>query len=136
MVQAYFNSELKWGRYDRMKQGCAKCMATQWCQLWAEIAASSSRFLEANHIWFWSSGSQKSNASNGSQFGVETRGIWLIEEILCKEHVVTGLLLILFGWLGWILGLLLGSIFLWQLGHLGFLFSLTQFLVIWILSKL
>ena len=50
MVQAYFNSELKWGRYDRMKQGCAKCMATQWCQLWAEIAASSSRFLEANHF--------------------------------------------------------------------------------------
>ena len=27
MVQAYFNSELKWGRYGRFKQGSAKYMA-------------------------------------------------------------------------------------------------------------
>ena len=107
MIQEDCNSKLKWGRYDRMKQGCSKCMAAQWCQLWVKITASSSRFLGTNHIWFWSSRIQESNASNRSQFEVETREIWPIEAMLHKEHTLTILHLspILFSSFGWILGL-------------------------------
>ena len=124
MAQAECNLELKWGRYGWMKQGCTKCMAAQWHQ-------------------FWSLGIQESNALNRSQFGVETREIWPIKAMLRKEHIVMGLHTgpILFSCPSWILGFLLLGSFLWQLGLLGFHFSLTLFLVarlfliIWSLSK-
>ena len=71
MLQTYYNLELKQGRYDQLKQGCIKCITTQWCQLWAKIKATSSKFLGVNHICFWSLGNQESNTSNGLQFRVE-----------------------------------------------------------------
>ena len=113
IFQADCNSELKWGRYDRLKQGYWKCMGAQWCQLWAKITATSNKFPRACHLSLWSLGSQEFNASNGSQFGVEMREIWPIEEMLYKEHVVTWLHMgpIPFSCLGWILGLFLGLIF-------------------------
>ena len=50
---------------------------------------TSSEFLGASHLYFLILGSQKSKTSNISQFGVETREIWLIEARLCKEHSST-----------------------------------------------
>ena len=81
--------ELKWGRYDQLKQGYSKCMVAQWRQIWGKIGYT--RFFKENHLWFWILGSQKPNASNEWQFEVETREIWLIEVMLHKEHGVTGL---------------------------------------------
>ena len=73
----------------------------------------------------------ESNASNDSQFEVETRKIWLIEARLRKEHAIIGLSLgqIVFGCLGSIFGPLFG-LFLWQLGPLCFFLSLTISLVV------
>ena len=63
------------------------------------------------------------STSNGLQFGVETREIWLIEAKLCKGHAITGLSLgqIVFG--------CLGSIFCGNWVHWVSLFSLTLSLV-------
>ena len=47
-------------------------------------------FFWENHIWFWILGSQESNALNISQFGIETRKVWPIQVMLCKEYVVMG----------------------------------------------
>ena len=54
---------------------------------------------------------QESNTSNGSQFEVEIGEIWPIEAILHKKHVVMRLHTgpITFGCLGSFLGLFLGS---------------------------
>ena len=126
------NSELKWGSCSRLKLGCTTSMEAQWCWLQLKIGATSHELFEANHIWFWSLRSQKSNTSNGFQFGVEeTREIWLIEAKLHKGHVITrwSSSQIIFGCLGSFFGPLFG-LFLWQLGPLGFfLFSLTLSLV-------
>ena len=88
-------------------------------------------FLGQKHM-FWRLGNQESNASNGSQFWVETREIWLIKARLRKRYAIMEMSMgqFVFG--------LLGSFFWGPLGFSFFtnpIFGCRAILVIWILSK-
>ena len=122
-LQTDRNSELKQGCYSQLKQGYVKSMSAQWHWFQLKIRATSREIFGTNYMWFWSLGSHKSNTSNGSQFRVETREIWIIEARLRKRHAITGLSdgQIVFGCLCSIFGPLFG-LFSWNLGPLGFSF--------------
>ena len=120
MLQMVCDSELKRESYSRLNQGFVESMAAQWWWFQLKIGATSYNIFGANHIWFWRLGSQKSSASNRSQFRVETTKIWLIEARLRKGHAITGWSMgqFVFGLLGSFFGV-----------HWVFLFSLTLSLV-------
>ena len=47
--------------------------------LWLKFRVVSYGIYGTNHIWFWSLGSQESNARNGSQIESETSEMWPIK---------------------------------------------------------
>ena len=117
-----------------MKQGYAKCMAVQWRQIWAKIAATSSKFIREIKYDFESQEVRNPMLQMDSNLELKQGRYGQLNQCCARSMLLRDCIHAQFYFVVWADFWASSWVnFCWQLGHLGFLFSLTLFFVIGLL---